>query len=77
MPPSLWERVRGLYWWPGMILRALVPLVVPLIAPVVWGEGASVDTCAIHPVLCGHKLQAIDVCTLRSLYLRLAYQHAS
>src|SRR5262249_30559760 len=40
-------------------------------------EDASVDTCTIHPVLCGYKLQAIDVCTLRSLYLRLAYQHAS
>jgi hypothetical protein len=61
-----------------MILQALAPLVVSLIAPGRVGrEGASVDTCTIHPVLCGYKLQAIDVCTLRSLYLRLTYQHAS
>ena len=59
------------------ILRVLAPLTVSRIVLVMYREGTSVDTVTIHPVLWGYKLQAIDVCTLRSLYLRLTYQHAS
>jgi hypothetical protein len=38
---------------------------------------ASVDILTIHPVLCGHKIQAIDVCMLCSLYLQLTYHHVN